>query len=484
VAEVPPLAEVAAAGADALLSTHEWMHRRVYQLGYTARGLTQMRISVDLTIDDRFRPFQALEDGTYIFFIPVLLLRKWPPLLSLDLRDEAGRSLPLLTSDKNREVDASVLEALPPPGLLKETAGPTLHQIAVTDKQGASGQVEALGTVIENAARDLPPDERHRWRQTLLVASSLASNSLLWARLQGEFGKRTIVKIAFQDETKRELIVGRRILTSLSWAPKRVIVPFPNAGEGNSLHIQVDPPPELRIHRARLQLVDPLEPPATPLGKPKRSKRRRELWWTFKNTVKWRFGRNLRSGPAPSSVEPTLLPEEVRPSSGEPYSWETDDRAYLYVSGERKQAAVAEIDLAVDERIHLKSSAVATSGAIMFLLTFATVLAAGMTKHVEASTTLFLLVPALLGYLVIRPGEHPLLREHLAGIRVLLLAAGALPVVAAAILLSFSDPTGPDVRWWWFGLAVTSLLITGALVLSLLLPPIKEPFRPQEHADN
>jgi hypothetical protein len=108
-------------------------------------------------------------------------------------------------------------------------------------------------------------------------------------------------------------------------------------------------------------------------------------------------------------------------------------------------------------------------------MALATVIPRAVSSHVEAAATLFLLAPALLGYLVIRPGEHPMLSEHLAGIRVLLLTVGATPVVATAILVSFSVPTGADVRWWWFGLAVTGWLVTGLLSMSLLLPLIKEP---------
>jgi hypothetical protein len=153
------LADVAARSAKILLDTETWIHRRVYMIGYTDSGLMRTNVSVDLTIDPRLVPFL---DGTgsepSVFFAPIMMLRKWPPLMRFDVRSQEGCPLPLLTSGKNREVDAAVLEMLAPAGDLKDAAAPTLRLIATSDKEEATARVNALGKVVLDAAPDLVKD--------------------------------------------------------------------------------------------------------------------------------------------------------------------------------------------------------------------------------------------------------------------------------------------------------------------------------------
>lgn len=471
------LIDIAAASAGLLLDTEAWIHRRVYKISYTDAGLMQTKISIDLTLDDRLVPYEGEGKTPSVFFAPILMLRKWPPLMRFDVRSPSGDPLPLLTSVKNREVDAALLESLAPPGSLREAVGETMREIATSDKARAQELVRVLGDlVLEASPADLDKPERDAWVQTLFVASSLASNSLLWARVEGRHGDRTLVKVAFEDPTRRELVLSRRVLASFSWAPTRLVLPFPNAGDGRSLHIQIDPPPEMRIHRARLLLANPLTGDGSSRNASE-SRRASDLWWAFKNTLRWRIGDMFASAPsAPSDNADRLQPEERVPSAGEAYWWETPERAYLYARGPREQAAVAEVDLAVHERNGLKSAAVGTAAAIAGLLTYFLVAAAEVTRHVDAAVTLLVLVPVLLGYLVVRPGEHPLLRKHLWGVRLLLLIVGATPVIAASSLLGWTTPTADKVFWYWLPLVLSAWLITGLLVLSRLLPLVKDPY--------
>src|SRR4029077_2474209 len=79
-------------------------------------------------------------------------------------------------------------------------------------------------------------------------------------------------------------------------------------------------------------------------------------------------------------------------------------------------------------------------------------------------------VPALLGYLLVRPGEHPLVRRHIVGVRLLVLGSGSIPVVAAIVLLANQRPDASDVQPVWIGLTVIAWLIAGGLTLSWFLP--------------
>ena len=177
--ELRALVDVAARSAAVLLDTESWIHRRVYKLGYTERGMAYTNVSIDLTIDPRLVPLKA-GTGTEpsVFFVPILFLRKWPPLMRLDIRGHDGLSLPLLTSEKNREVDAALLRALAPDGAIKDGIAETLSRIATEDKAEAEGRVNMLGTYVRDNAGLLPRNDLETWLGLLRVAASLASNSV------------------------------------------------------------------------------------------------------------------------------------------------------------------------------------------------------------------------------------------------------------------------------------------------------------------
>src|SRR5213080_505470 len=77
-----------------------WIHRRVDSLAITEQLMIRWRISIDFTIPDA-RPFET-SDGRKLYYLPVSILAKWPPVMRFDLRDEDDRPLPLLTRRKNR----------------------------------------------------------------------------------------------------------------------------------------------------------------------------------------------------------------------------------------------------------------------------------------------------------------------------------------------------------------------------------------------
>jgi hypothetical protein len=149
------------------------------------------------------------------------------------------------------------------------------------------------------------------------------------------------------------------------------------------------------------------------------------------------------------------------------------ERAHLYVSGTEDQYGIAEIEHAA-ERGLIGASFVA-SLAISALLTFAALEFSAVTSHFGATITTLLLIPALLGYLVVRPGEHPETRRHLIGVRALTLAAGSLPVLAAATLLATYKSDIDYARPWWKGYVIAAWVLTALLFASWLLPPEEEP---------
>jgi hypothetical protein len=88
--------------------------------------------------------------------------------------------------------------------------------------------------------------------------------------------------------------------------------------------------------------------------------------------------------------------------------------------------------------------------------------------NTSAITTL-LLVPTLLGYLIVRPNEHPMTREHLAGVRFMVLVSGLLPILAAVALIGAGkEPAASDVDYLWRDLAIAGGTLTTLLTVSLV----------------
>jgi hypothetical protein len=163
------------------------------------------------------------------------------------------------------------------------------------------------------------------------------------------------------------------------------------------------------------------------------------------------------------------------PGEGQVYRWNARQRAYLYISQPKAQFAGARIGLKAHNREIAGGYAAAVLLAIV--MTMFTIAAGPIAAtHSDAAVTALLIVPLLMGYLVFRPGEHPLVRRHLAGVRLLVLASGSIPVVAAIVLLVHRHPNAANTRPFWIVLTILAWLISGALTMSWLLPNRVEEF--------
>lgn len=81
----------------------------------------------------------------------------------------------------------------------------------------------------------------------------------------------------------------------------------------------------------------------------------------------------------------------------------------------------------------------------------------------EAVVTTLLVAPALLAYLVVRPADHAVVGQYVAGLRRVLIALGVIPLAAAAAL---AVATG-----WTLGLklGLVAATVLGALSTVVLL---------------
>lgn len=200
-----------------LISTWpEWVHRRVETLSFEDEKTVLRAVSVDFTLPEGLRSPLPQIDGHDTYAVPVALLRK-AALRRFDLRDETGRSLPLMTSAENGVVAAGVLynaaEVLPDdedlaglPRQLPAELRAELWRIANSD--GTAG-MKAWETLVHPA-----PDDSYvvgAWRRILgesqdfmSLTSDLARNFLVLTPIVTESAQRRIVKFSY-EQTEEEV---------------------------------------------------------------------------------------------------------------------------------------------------------------------------------------------------------------------------------------------------------------------------------------
>jgi len=146
-------------------------------------------------------------------------------------------------------------------------------------------------------------------------------------------------------------------------------------------------------------------------------------------------------------------------------------QARAYVTGDRAGCfGTLWISIAVQKGGFLLGAALASSLIATLMIGYGIFLAE-LVKEPGAGATVLVLVPPLLAYLVIRPGDHLLAQEFLSGTRWFLLVSGLLPILGAVLLvISSKCPSGALTLTWWIlaGVAVLiALVLLGGAVLPL-----------------
>jgi|GEM_PF-4273006 len=477
--EETPLERIArASGRTLLLDTTSWIHRRVERVRYTDRETLQWHFSVDFTIKEGFETFDEHEDGSATYFLPLALLRKWPPLMNLDLRDELNRPIPLLTSEKNRRVDAAALAGVVAGKEASPTATKMLEQVATaTSVEEAEAKLDGFAGHVEGEI--LPgletAEEIDEWRRIVLLSTNFAWNSLLWARVRGRPGQRQLVKVGFERMMPPAAPLRRRLRSTFGIAGEWIRLDLHNLGERESYHLEFVPPKGTDVLESRLQVLDPLSRHEKPkwYEVKKRSRQRaqrRQRRERYSGTAtKRRFGRSLTS----LAGDPSPLP-----GSGIAYSLNMVTRAHFYVADSAGQRGKAHIKLGPTRREFLTGAlyaSVLTTALLWFSYSFAENL---VEKSHEAPTvTALLLLPALLSYLFTQPLPHPIARRMIAGVRIITRTVTLLPVAAALVMLGLTSVAGtgnPDVALiekWWLGLAIAASGLTMLLALTAKFLP-------------
>jgi hypothetical protein len=85
-------------GAFYLLHEPQWVHRRVETAEMLDELMARRRLTVDLSLPSDDQAVCGQAGGLCIFYVPLMRLRKHPPIRGIDVRGESGDALALLTS--------------------------------------------------------------------------------------------------------------------------------------------------------------------------------------------------------------------------------------------------------------------------------------------------------------------------------------------------------------------------------------------------
>jgi hypothetical protein len=337
---------------------------------------------------------------------------------------------------------------------------------------------------------------------TVDLAARLANSSILWVAVDGAPGTDRIVKFSYldayrarapksadeetvDDEGKGGRSIAteawwRRVLISCSWRRRRVFIPLPHAGRHVRFHLDVCAP------QAGVELVTadawayPPVPGAEDIGGD-----------AVVRPVEY-FARRLRGLDVPDELvgpessrfyldygDPKRLASATEPSGGEAQpAIEQDAHAEIV---DRRAHVYLGMKSAPSHRVFLQVKLAASRGgfirgcmfaAIMIAAVMALVYAglSSVAHHLEPTVVLLSVVPVVLGYILVRPGEDALERHHIGGVRWMAVLSGVTPI-AGALSLVLTHEGGGDyppnlhmVREIWRCLLLVNILTVAGLI--------------------
>jgi hypothetical protein len=486
-----------------------WLYRRVETLELGGDESARRQVSVDFEIPT----LPALEGRAAkdTSLVPISVFPKWPPLMGFSLIGADEHPASLYTRATNKRLDlglvcgmvdlalahASAVNRELSPGLLA-----SLESLVASDRVEPQ-QVERVATQLQSELEEKLQTElsadgesggtslAHHVAATVDLAAQLSASSVLWVPVVGKPGTDSIVKFSYVEGWQMRLRGWKELRVACSWRPTNLTITLPHAGTRTRFHLDVLAPPGC----LRMVSCD-----VTALPSSGQAGRTEPVMKSLETLAAESRARAVEVPPPVRFPEEYVGAESGRDflSYGEPVTLasSSDAEARRVVDTEAQRATSARVE---GRRAHIYLSAGAAPSHRVFVqikiramrdgfvtgcMLAALVLAGLMTAafielesaalHLESTAVLFSLVPAVLGYIVVRPEEAALERIQIRGVRVLALVAGAMPVVGALTLVLTHD-AGPDhttppdlsvARPIWIGLLVVSWLTAVALIAS------------------
>lgn len=341
-----------------------WMHRIVESVSFVDAATIRRSRSFDLTVP---RDAPALAGRTVL---PLALLGR-RVLSELDVSDDTGRRLPLLTADQNGAVSAALLvaaarqEGIADPDLLSLLRSLPTRQGGDLDLATAQlGHLGAHGGLID-------------------LARALAAAFMVYVHCDAAGGQRTLIKLAYSEP----LGAGgtRQWAQRFGWEPLELAFEVRAAGEASSYHFEVLAPEGGTIKEANIAVATPEQAQQAEL-------------------------------PANQVAQ--------RDESGR--------LAHLHLTGVPRSSAGKAVARLVPARTGWIATAVVAAWSTALVLIGALLTRGRLNNAKESSVTLLLVVNGLVSAIVARPSPHDLTAALNRGPRHLVLALAACTYVAAA----------------------------------------------------
>jgi hypothetical protein len=409
-----------------LAQPSDWVHRRVEHVSFVDASNLHRRTSLDLSIPDNDLLFYG-----HVGIIPLALLTK-RVLVEVDVTDESGASLPVLTRSQNAFVAWSLLAAVASYDLVA-TLGEdvSLSPAIINELRGLALASERTGsTLLESILSSSRSDVQREVlgsEDSLFagIAGELAVNFLLLTELEPEPKQRRIVKFSYiQPLQSRPGRSWDRLMGRIGWRPIQFDFEIPAVGEARSYHFEFVPPEGLDTFAGEVLVTD--------------------------------------------GARETIDDAQI-----------VGNRAHVYIPNESPEATGIVSLWLKPPRVGLLRALLMTS------LVITTVLWLFFLKLFEikgdAGSAILLGIPGVVATFIVRPGEHRLASDLLLGIRALGGAAGLSAYLAAVALVTVS---GTALTVCWFILAAMATLCFASLVVSYWgLPPRYLGEDPEEGAE-
>jgi hypothetical protein len=384
----------------------KWVERRVETVTFISEAWQRRHTSVHFDVPP-FADTPGGPAGVALVWVPIAMLKK-EVLRQLDVRDEEGAALPVLSARQERLLARELLGQQAKSALnmnQTDSLDPTLAD-------WLDSVTAAEGTVSFDSARTAHvPDAAELLRDGPMrgYLEDLAHNFMLLARLDAKPATTRIVKFTYNSRLDLEETSRRSLRTGIGLFDYGERFSTPAIFDCRSYHVEIACPEELTIAEARLHDV-----------------------------TESSYGRTDR----------VPLDEDY-----------LVDRAHLYTSGPHSPDVQYGY---VVVGFRLKAQVVDP----VFVLTaaIAGVIVGGIAVHflwptavrTETAAVVVVAIPSFFATLV-APGNHPIVKRMFFGLRVVAFLAGACSFLAAASLAI--NPSTHSLVVVWSILAVFSCLL-------------------------
>jgi hypothetical protein len=442
-----------------------WVNRRVESLTLIDERLVRQQLSVDFRFPTDL-PGGVMIGEQELYFVPLLYLPR-TDLSYFDVRDEEGRSLPLVTRPENARVTGLILIAAARQALREHTAiygaslelGPGVEAYLATIPTSETRRLSRdLTRAILDPAQAIYPDPRvheallanQRFCDLLGLATFC---SVIHLPLAIESGQRRVIKVSWEGRWGDEgTQPWTRLATWLGWRADTRVQLAPNVGAAESYHLQVAAPDSVELTGVGMRNARPFE-----------------------------LIRRLAPGQDSAARPEKRLPRD----RFQPFVGGVARRQHLYLRrSSEHRAGIAWIRMRASRHGFLWRAA-ATAWLVVVLLAAYWCGADEIAGESDTAAALLLLVPASVAGFLVRPGEHAMARHLLRGPRLLtalvafIALAGAglvLLVPEQQVTLSAGADIVPEVHAdealvkWLLRLAIMAAALAVALTVSAVLP--------------